>query len=356
MARDAARSRCRQQLELLADSALDVDALRLEAIDQLRKTIGFELWGCPLVDPDTLIPSRVVVSNLPPWGANLPQRWVLDQSVGEINSRVTLARGPRHVGVLSAATEGDLARCRRWREMGQAAGMGDELRAAIVDESGCWGSFELFRAAGDPPFDTGDAELMRHAGRILARPLRQGRLGGTEEHTVHPDQTGVVLIGDDLRLQGVTPAARAWSALLGARQKPERTPLPLPVYGVVGRLLAAEASEDPERPPRVRVRASDGRWALIEAARLDGTANTIAVSIRAASTDEILALACRAYGLTARERELVALVLEGLDTSELATRMFISAYTVKDHLKSVFSKLGVHSRRQLVTGLFGQTA
>jgi DNA-binding CsgD family transcriptional regulator len=59
---------------------------------------------------------------------------------------------------------------------------------------------------------------------------------------------------------------------------------------------------------------------------------------------------------SARERELVRLLLTGLDTRELATRMFISRYTVNDHLKSVFAKLGIHSRRELVTGLFGQTA
>ena len=36
MLRERARSRCRQQLALLAESTLDVDSLRLEAIDHLR--------------------------------------------------------------------------------------------------------------------------------------------------------------------------------------------------------------------------------------------------------------------------------------------------------------------------------
>ncbi len=89
---------------------------------------------------------------------------------------------------------------------------------------------------------------------------------------------------------------------------------------------------------------------------MEGVANAIAVSVHGASAEDKLALVARAHGLTARERELVALVLEGLDTRELAKRMFISPYTVKDHLKSVFDKLGVHSRRELITGMFGQAA
>jgi len=74
------------------------------------------------------------------------------------------------------------------------------------------------------------------------------------------------------------------------------------------------------------------------------------------AAEDVHQLVSRACGLSARERELVALVLEGLDTRELATRMLISTYTVKDHLKSVFDKAGVHSRRELVTSLLGQAA
>ena len=356
MGPERARSRCRRQLGLLADSTLDIDSLRLEAIDHLRRAIGFDLWCSPLVDPDTLIPYRPVVSDALPFGARLPRFLVQDQSASEINSRAMLARSPDHVSVLSAATGGDLSRSRRWRECAQPAGMGDELRAAIVDEHGCWGSFEALRGSDDPMFDAEDAHLMRDAARILARRLRLASVSATDDHGVDAGQTGVLLLDDDLKLQGFTQAAREWFAILKAREKAEHTPLPTHVYAVVGRLLAAEAGDDPTRPARVRVRATDARWAIIEAARMEGVANAIAVSVHGASAEDVLALVARAHGLTARERELVALVLEGLDTRELAERMFISPYTVKDHLKSVFDKLGVHSRRELVTGMFGQAA
>jgi DNA-binding CsgD family transcriptional regulator len=353
---ERARLRCRRQLELLADSALDIDSLRLEAIEHLRRAIGFDLWCSPLVDPDSLIPHRPVVSDALPFGSRLPHLLVQDQSADEVISRARLARSPEPVCALSAVTGGDLARSRRWRECAQPTGMGDELRGAVVDEHGCWASFEALRGSDDPPFDAEDAHLMRDAARMLARSFRQASLSASDDRGVDAGQTGVVLIDDDLQPQGFTQAARDWFALLKAREKAEPTPLPTHVYAVVGRLLAAEAGDDPKRPPRVRVRTSDARWAIVEAARMEGVANAIAVSVHGASAEDILALVARAHGLTARERELVALVLEGLDTRELAERMYISRYTVKDHLKSVFDKLGVHSRRELVTGMFGQAA
>lgn len=356
MLRERARSRCRQQLALLAESTLDADSLRLEAINHLRQAIGFDTWCAPLVDPDSLIPYRPVVSEPQPFGDRLPRLLVLDQGPDELISRAKVARNPDRVWTLSSMSNGDLARSRRWRECSQPAGMGDELRAAAVDEHGCWASFEALRASDDPPFDPHDADLMRDAARILARRLRKASVSATDAGGVEPGDTGVLLIDEELQPRGFTHAAREWFALLRASHKPEPTPLPVHVYAAVGRLLAAEAGDDLQRAARVRVRTSGARWAIVEAARMDGIENAIVVTVHAASAEDVLDLVARAHGLTARERELVALVLEGLDTREISRRMFISRYTVQDHLKAVFVKLGVHSRRELVTGMFGQAS
>jgi len=323
---------------------------------QLRQAIGFDLWCCPLVDPDSLIPHRPVVSDALPFGTRLPRMLFQDQAADEVISRAKLVHSADPVCVLSAATGGDLARSSRWRDCGQPVGMGDELRAAVLDEHGCWASFELLRASDDPPFEVEDANLMRDAARILARCLRQASVSATDEGGIEPGQTGVLPVDDHLQPQGFTQAAREWFALLKAHERPEPTTLPTHVYAVVGRLLAAEAGDEPTRPARVRVRTHGGRWAVIEAARIEGIAGAIAVSVHGANAEDMLALVARAHGLSARERELVALVLEGLSTRELAERMFISRYTVQDHLKSVFDKLGVRSRRELVTGMFGEAA
>lgn len=56
-------------------------------------------------------------------------------------------------------------------------------------------------------------------------------------------------------------------------------------------------------------------------------------------------------GVSGREAEVVGAVLEGLRNAEIARRLFITEWTVKDHLKHVFSKLGVSSRSGLLKAL-----
>jgi two-component system, NarL family, nitrate/nitrite response regulator NarL len=52
--------------------------------------------------------------------------------------------------------------------------------------------------------------------------------------------------------------------------------------------------------------------------------------------------------LTEREREIVALIGEGLKNKLIANRLFISETTVRHHLTSVFDKLGVSDRLELI--------
>ena len=52
--------------------------------------------------------------------------------------------------------------------------------------------------------------------------------------------------------------------------------------------------------------------------------------------------------LTDRERGVIALIAEGLKNKQIAERLFISETTVTHHLSSIFSKLGVSDRLELV--------
>lgn len=53
--------------------------------------------------------------------------------------------------------------------------------------------------------------------------------------------------------------------------------------------------------------------------------------------------------LTAREREVLALMARGLPNKQIAARLTISLHTVKFHVASVMAKLGAASRTEAVT-------
>ena len=54
------------------------------------------------------------------------------------------------------------------------------------------------------------------------------------------------------------------------------------------------------------------------------------------------------YDLTEREREVLLLMIEGLNNREIAERLYISGSTVKNHVSSILDKLGTTSRTQAV--------
>ncbi len=65
-----------------------------------------------------------------------------------------------------------------------------------------------------------------------------------------------------------------------------------------------------------------------------------------------LRVSLKAHPLTNRETEIVLLVLQGLSNKEIACACSITEQTVKDHLKHVYAKAGVHQRTALCAKIF----
>ncbi|HWI65262.1 MAG TPA: LuxR C-terminal-related transcriptional regulator [Symbiobacteriaceae bacterium] len=59
-------------------------------------------------------------------------------------------------------------------------------------------------------------------------------------------------------------------------------------------------------------------------------------------------------GLTQREQEVVRLVAQGLPDREIAARLYLSRFTVNNHLRNIFGKLGISSRSALIPWAFAQ--
>lgn len=56
----------------------------------------------------------------------------------------------------------------------------------------------------------------------------------------------------------------------------------------------------------------------------------------------------QSYGLTAREQEILRLILQGARNKDIEKKLFISASTVRNHIYNIYQKLGVKSRLELI--------
>ena len=78
----------------------------------------------------------------------------------------------------------------------------------------------------------------------------------------------------------------------------------------------------------------------------------VAVIIEPAHPARITSLLMAAYELTEREQTVTQRVLQGDSTTQIAERLVVSPHTVQGHLKNIFEKTGVRSRRDLVGKVF----
>jgi DNA-binding CsgD family transcriptional regulator len=106
--------------------------------------------------------------------------------------------------------------------------------------------------------------------------------------------------------------------------------------------------------PSARVRGASGQWLALHASRLGGAEeDRVAVVVEPCAPRATVPIRLAAHGLSRREAEVARLVLRGASTRAIAGALHISPHTVQDHLKNVFDKLGVHSRRDLVGLMIG---
>ena len=135
-------------------------------------------------------------------------------------------------------------------------------------------------------------------------------------------------------------------------------PLPPALASVVGRLELLESSSDlVDLPPAcVRIVTKRGALIAVHAARLrDSSGNgPVALTITPAVPAERASLFLAAFGLTPAQRRVANLVLQGRTTGQIVVELRVSAHTVQDHLKAVFDKVGVRSRRELVITLMSR--
>ena len=317
--------------------------LRDRVLPRLQRAVPFDAAFWTTVDPVTLLFTAPHQEQIPP--GTVPYFVENEFLADDVNKFSALARDPAGVRTLA---HGDMDASARHRDIFRPLGLGDELRAALRSGGACWGYLCLHREAGTA-FSAAEADYVRRLAPSLAEGIRSGLLAASVDACDAADAPGLVVLAADGSLLSMTAAGRRWLDALG-HPDPER-------FGVPAEILALAARLDgPAEPgaalPRLRMQTPAGRWAVLHVSHIPAAdADAIAVIIDEPSPSELAPVLMMAYGLTGQEQTVTGLVCRGLSTREIGERLHISVHTVQDHLKSIFDKTGVHSRRELVAAI-----
>jgi DNA-binding CsgD family transcriptional regulator len=343
--------RTRQQLASLAASGLDQQTFASTAIPLLQQAVPFDASCTAGLDPATHLVTATVKLAI---DHDHDLEWAqYEYGTEDVAKFVDLARRADPVTTVEIETGGDVARSSRLAEfLRPNYRFAHELRAALRVDGAAWAGICLFRQEGSSGFSPAEIDFVASITESFALGMRMGLISGA--HNGEPSVHGpsVVIVGADDAVDQLSPGAEQRLAELGGDVALGR--LPMHLLTLVAAARAFARGEHPSAP-RLRVRSASGEWLVAHASTLasrDGSGSSVVITIEEARPPEIVPLVVAAFGLSPREQEVVRLVLQGVDTAQIAAALHLSAYTVQDHLKSIFSKAGVRSRRELTAKVF----
>jgi len=346
-----AKQRARDKIARLARQGLDLVTFWRESSEAVASAVSYYWTPCwYTLDPASLLVTSHFHEGMP----EIPREWLAQEYYGDdVNKLADVARSERGISTLHEATGGDPAVSPRWHQ-NIALGGDQEMIAALRTRSGAvWGVLGLYRERRQPLFDREELEFIQAMAPYLAEGARRALLVGEATDPEGPDAPGLVVLSDGWDVESTTPGVERWLSDLPDGDW-DAGKLPSAVLSVAGRALrTAEYPDEPGEIAVARVLSRSRTWVVLHGASLVSSGSRrVAVIVEPAHPARIAPLLMSAYGLTEREQDVTRLVLQGNSTAEIAQRLVVSAHTVQQHLKSVFDKMGVRSRRDLVGKVF----
>jgi DNA-binding CsgD family transcriptional regulator len=332
----------RRDVADLAASGLGLSDLHAAAIERIGRDVSTELTCWATIDPETLVISTMTSgeNRIPlEYGPLLADA---EYSADEQHTFAAMARRKELVSRLSDRTLGEQAHSARFQNVWRPLGMDQELRVLFLSDGACWGAAGMVRRGRDftdreVEYLTAVAPAIAGATRLAVRSEVDGRSNGS--------RPAIVVLGSRGELRSATPEAQSWRERLDEIE-PGR-------FMLIMLIMARGVRSSATGGFRARIRDARGQWALMQASTLiDGEGDDqIAVTIDAVAGEQLTGMLLTAYGLSPREREVCQEVIAGHPTTHIAQHLYVTPNTVQDHLKSVFAKMGVRSRGELVARL-----
>ncbi|MFI5615086.1 response regulator transcription factor [Amycolatopsis sp. NPDC051903] len=324
----------RRDVRALARRGLASAAFRHESAARLAAEVAADAYCFAEIDPDSAMTTGIVSSGVDRAGAPLLYRNEYGQA--DFLKLPAMVRTRTPAASLLAATGGDLQRSERYRELIHPAGFGDELRAVVRDGDRVWGFLHLFRRDRRAAFGPDDVAATAEVAGELVSGVRDGVLGPSAAAPVAGAPMLVVFDDADRIVESTAPAAAALADLRDPDETKQLTP-------EIALGLAAVARTG--APAALRTRSRCGQWLSLTASVT--TAGRVALILQPAAPPPTTETWRARYGLSAGETEVVALMLAGRSTAQIAAELVISSWTVQDRFTSGFAKTGVRSRREL---------
>lgn len=363
MATNAAlEDRVVNEAKRLCNAGLDQRTLLGEVAECLRRAVPSEAFCLSATDPSSGLVTHAVAGGFGglKGGRLFFEHIYLESDVNGYDGMSE--RWSQPVMLLSEATGGRLERSLRYRELTGPLGLGFEVRGACMAGRKRWGGIELTRESGDRDFDAREVGLLR---RIIPHVGAGLRASALLSHASLADANGdsgpaVLVLDQRGKVLQYTQTAERYLEELGDLGPgwQEDGDLPVAVWMVVGalrRALEPQTDRDRARVPCLCVKARSGRWLTLQGALTEATPGNPSqkmIVIEPSGPKQIAWLRAAAYGLSPREREIVDLVLRGASRKQIATTLYITEYTVQDHLSNIFDKVGVRGREALIKRLF----
>jgi DNA-binding CsgD family transcriptional regulator len=254
------------------------------------------------------------------------------------------------VGILAVATRGKPERTARYREVLEPSGIPHELRGAFVLRGRVWGAVHIARREASGPFTQRDADALAQIAPLIAEGIRASLRFDAARRVSGPEAPGLIVLGPTDEVELLTAPAVPLLSVLGGREfDPDRGELPASVQALAA--FVRNQSAAVEGGNVVTAPGKEG-WVTLHGSRPDPAGGRVAIVIEAATGPRAATVRLEAHGATAREREVATLIAQGLSNSEMAELLVVSPHTVRDHVKSLFEKLGVGSRQELVARVF----